>query len=57
MKVYRCKCFQKLKGKPTNFLTNNKIKCPFCGKIQYIDYKPIDFVKIIEEERKGGNVV
>lgn len=57
MKEYRCKCFQKLKGKPTIFLTNNKIKCPFCGKIQYIDYKPIDFIKIIENERKGGNVV
>lgn len=52
LKIYRCECFQKLNGKPTERVTENKIQCPYCKKIQYIDCRPIDYAKIIDNERR-----
>lgn len=47
-KVYKCKCGQRLSGKPTIFMTTELRVCPKCGRHWYCDTAPIDWAKIAE---------
>ena len=45
-----CECGQILSFVKTSFVTCEKRVCPKCGKIYYVDEKPIDWRKVVKEK-------
>lgn len=48
----KCECGAEQKGKVTIFITEHQEVCPTCGKLNYIEYAPIDWGKIAEGNNK-----
>lgn len=44
----KCECGQELDYSVTPFMTEEKRVCPKCGRVQYIEDKPIDWARAVK---------